>query len=107
MCIYNSIKQYNFSQADSSLLPTKAKLFVYSIMTKLLPIVSLPVLFSFASFSYECDLTGHLGIPHNSMYLSVKKIEVFVKADGKLLGKTKTDRKGNFKLFFLVNREKE
>ena len=64
-------------------------------------------MFSFASFSYECDLTGHLGIPHNSMYLSVKKIEVFVKADGKLLGKTKTDRKGNFKLFFLVNREKE
>jgi hypothetical protein len=45
--------------------------------------------------------------PANSIYLSVKKIDVFVTGDDKLLGRTKTDKEGNFKLFFLVDRENE
>ncbi|HJW17237.1 MAG TPA: hypothetical protein VJ499_08950 [Flavisolibacter sp.] len=76
-------------------------------MTKMLSIISMIILFGFGSYSYECDLTGHLVKPASSTYLSVKMIDVLVKGDGKLLGKTKTDRNGNFRLFFQVNRENE
>jgi hypothetical protein len=76
-------------------------------MRKLLSIICLTILFGFSSYSYECNLTGYLVKLPSSIYLSVKKIDVLVKGDGKLLGKTNTDKNGNFRLFFQVSRENE
>jgi hypothetical protein len=70
-------------------------------------ILSLPLIFSFSSFSYEVDLSGHLRKQSNSAYTRVQNIEIFVKGDGKFLGRTTTNKKGDFELFFLTNAEKE
>ncbi|MGN6402276.1 MAG: hypothetical protein ACTHMD_17585 [Flavisolibacter sp.] len=75
-------------------------------MKKFVLVLSLPLLFGFVLFSYECDLKGHLRIHRNSTYSNLHDIEIFVKGNEKFLGKTKTDKKGNFNLFFLVNQEK-
>jgi hypothetical protein len=68
-------------------------------------ILSLLSLTSFTPFSYEVELTGHLR--KRAATSNIQNVEVFVKGDGRLLGRANTDKKGNFKLFFLDNREKE
>jgi hypothetical protein len=64
------------------------------------------LLFGFGLFTNPVYITGHLkrNLKDTSAY--VNGIAIFVKGDSKILGKTITDKQGDFKMTFTPNKEK-
>ena len=64
------------------------------------------IFFSFKSKTFPVDITGHIKKNPNDTSAYVDHLLVFVKGNKKILAKTFTDDKGNFKITFTPNNEK-
>ena len=64
------------------------------------------VILSFKNFSNPIFINGHLKPKNAELINDIIALKIFVKADGKILAESYTDRNGNFKLTFTPENEK-